>query len=64
MSISDFNGFCEELNFLRENFVGKRSMHVAGITLFSGYLHEGIFYNKIYCLAFLIKLQVKGKLAI
>lgn len=62
MSISDCIGFCEELNFLREEkVVGRRSVHVADTTFFSGYLNEGMFYNKIYCLAILIKQQVKGK---
>lgn len=62
MSISDCIGFCKELNFLgQENFIGRRTMHVAGTTFFSGCFHEGMFYNKIYCLAILIKQQVKGK---
>lgn len=62
MSISDCLGFCKELNFLgEEKFVGRRSMHIAGITFFTGCFHEGIFYNKIYCLVILIKQPVKEK---
>lgn len=52
MSSFDCIGFCKELNFLgEEKFVRRRSMHVSGTTLLSGCLHEGMFYNEIYCLA-------------
>lgn len=63
MSNFDCIGFCKEMNFLGgENFVGRRSMHVSGNTLLSGCLHERMFYNKIHCLAILIKSENKRKI--